>query len=791
MLNNLRRVVLVVLLVVCPSGCGGGGSSSGGGGGTAAGGAPTGFLPAGWQGGDIGAVGHAGSSSYSAGTFTVSGSGQDIWGTSDTFQFTHQPLTGDGTIVARVVSLDNTDAWAKSGVMIRESLNADSSFAMTVVTPSNGSSLQYRTQTGQACNLTSGPPQGAPYWVKLSRSGNTFSGSASMDGSTWTAIGDVTIAMGATVYAGLCVTAHNNSMQARSQIDSVALTLPAGGGGGGPISVTGSWLGQDIGAVGQAGSATYSGGTFTIGASGAGIWGGADAFYSVYQTLNGDGQITARVASLDNTDAWAKSGVMIRQSLNDDAAFAMTVVTPSNGTSLQYRSGAGQPANLQSGPAAAAPYWVRLSRSGSTFSGAVSSDGSTWSSAGTVSITMTGPVYIGMCVTSHNTSAKGFSAIDNVTLGAPSTPPPPPSGSVAISTPISRIVYQRNNSNQAFVPLRGSCSGSVTRVEARVQVRSAGQGSSTDWAVIDGAPSGGLYRGSLTVSGGWYSLEVRAFAGSTQIATASVDRVGVGEVFVAVGHSVAAGGSINIQGSTDERGITIPDNRTNEQHNQYNDTANPAYLPPVVFAQYSDGVVPAPFGGGPYFWAKFAQYVAQNQNVPVVFYNAAFGGTSLEHWSKSALGLPFDHSFVKSSIRMPYINLYNTLKEYIKHTGIRAVLADQGANDWPNPDSNQVFGYYKTWVDQARADLGYGSLAIVVNRHTPSGNAGIRAAQMKMINEVPNCFTGPDYDTLAPGDRTDGIHLSADGCWAAASKWAAALDSAFFSNSQPYLPTFP
>jgi len=62
---------------------------------------------------------------------------------------------------------------------------------------------------------------------------------------------------------------------------------------------------------------------------------------------------------------------------------------------------------------------------------------------------------------------------------------------------------------------------------------------------------------------------------------------------------------------------------------------------------------------------------------------------------------------------------------------------------------------------------------------------------MRMTNEVPGCITGPDYDTLAPVDRTDGNPLSEQGCWAAAQKWADALDGAFFSSSQPYLPSFP
>lgn len=561
----------------------------------------------------------------------------------------------------------------------------------------------------------------------------------------------------------------------------------SGGGGAGPLPA--GWSGGDIGPVGHAGTSSYSGGTFTLSASGQDIWDNADMFHFTWQALNGDATITARVASLDNTDAWAKSGVMIRESLNADSRFAMTIVTPSNGVTLQYRSQTGQGCNLQWGAGLAAPAWVRLSRSGDTFSGAASSDGVTWTPAGSTTITMGATVYIGLCVTAHNNALQAWSQIDSVSITTSAAPPPTPTGSVAISTPVSRIVYQRNNSNQAPVPLRGGCSGNVTRVEARGLAINGG--SSTGWTIVDNAPSGGSWRGSLTLSGGWYGLEVRAFENSAQVATASLDRVGVGEIFIVAGHSVAQGQDIQIEGSTDERGITIPDNRTVDQHNLYNSTADPQYLPPAVFAQYASGVTPAPFGAGTYFWGKFAQYVAQNQNVPVIIYNAAFGGTSLEHWSKSSQGIWFDHSFVNASIRMPYINVYNTLKQYIKLTGMRAILSDQGANDWPNTDLNQVYGYYKTWVDQSRIDLGHGSLAVVVNRHTPNGNAVIRQAQMKMINEAGNCFTGPDYDTLAPEDRHDGIHLSAVGEWKTASMWANALDGAFFANSQPYLPSFP
>jgi hypothetical protein len=96
------------------------------------------------------------------GTFTLRGSGADIWGSADAFHFAYQPLTGDGSIVARVASLTHTHAWAKAGVMIRENLDADARHAMVVVTPSNGVAFQRRTSTGGSSAHTAGAPSPPP-----------------------------------------------------------------------------------------------------------------------------------------------------------------------------------------------------------------------------------------------------------------------------------------------------------------------------------------------------------------------------------------------------------------------------------------------------------------------------------------------------------------------------------------------------------------------------------------------------------------------------------------------------
>ncbi|HUO66483.1 MAG TPA: hypothetical protein VMV37_03055 [Gammaproteobacteria bacterium] len=183
-------------------------------------------MTVGWSNNDIGSVGAAGSSTQTTNsdgtvTFTVKGSGADIWDIADGFQFDYQSLTGDGTITARVVSQTPTDPWAKAGVMIRETLAANSTHALVAITPSNGVAFQRRTTTGGQTSHTYGPVAVAPYWLRLVRKGNTFSAYASADGTAWTLIGQSTITMAANVFVGLAVTAHNAGTLSTATFDHV------------------------------------------------------------------------------------------------------------------------------------------------------------------------------------------------------------------------------------------------------------------------------------------------------------------------------------------------------------------------------------------------------------------------------------------------------------------------------------------------------------------------------------------------------------------------------------------
>jgi phosphatidylserine/phosphatidylglycerophosphate/cardiolipin synthase-like enzyme len=172
--------------------------------------APT-SLPAGWNETDIGAVGVAGGTAYTNGTFNVSGSGADVWGTADAFHFTYQALSGDGQMIARAASVANVNAWSKAGVMIRSSLSASSSYAFMIVSAAKGSVFQYRATSGGTAASVTGSAIAAPYWVKIVRSGSAVTGYQSSDGASWTPIGSASIALGASAFIGLAVTSHDNT----------------------------------------------------------------------------------------------------------------------------------------------------------------------------------------------------------------------------------------------------------------------------------------------------------------------------------------------------------------------------------------------------------------------------------------------------------------------------------------------------------------------------------------------------------------------------------------------------
>jgi beta-glucanase (GH16 family) len=184
------------------------------------------IVPGGWSDADVGSPGSAGFASFdpSSATWTVGGGGSDIWNSADQFNFVHRDLPGDGSLIARVAALANTNAWAKAGVMLRNDETPGSAFADVVITPSNDVSFQWRATAGAAPSSTTVAGVAAPDWVKLARSGNSLSGYYSTDGVNWTQIGvSQSVSMNTDALAGLAVTAHDNAALSAATFSNVAV----------------------------------------------------------------------------------------------------------------------------------------------------------------------------------------------------------------------------------------------------------------------------------------------------------------------------------------------------------------------------------------------------------------------------------------------------------------------------------------------------------------------------------------------------------------------------------------
>ncbi|MGE3403272.1 MAG: phospholipase D-like domain-containing protein [Vicinamibacterales bacterium] len=384
---------------------------------------PGGNLPEGWSTSDIGSVGVAGSATQNSGQFTLQGSGTDIWGTADAFRYAYTPLDGDGSIVALVSSVSNTDAWTKAGVMIRGTLSSGSAHAAMFVSAGKGLAFQRRAADGGVSTHTAGPSSTAPYWVKIERSGSTITASRSTDGTTWHIVGTDTIALPATAYVGLALTSHNNSALATATFAAVSITTVSGGGDPPPPpppppGLPTGWAFTDIGSVGAAGSGSESGGTFTVKGAGADTWGSADAFGFAHTTLTGNGEMVARVATVQNISSWTKVGVMFRDGLTTGAAHGFAIVTPSTvkGTAFQRRVTAGGASTHTAGPAVAPPYWVKLARAGDIFTASVSPDGVTWTVVGSDTIVMGSTINVGLAVSSHVAGTLATATFDSVAI---------------------------------------------------------------------------------------------------------------------------------------------------------------------------------------------------------------------------------------------------------------------------------------------------------------------------------------------------------------------------------------
>lgn len=363
------------------------------------------FPPAPWQVRDIGSPTVAGYSSYADGVYTIRGAGGDIWGDTDEFHYVYQTLSGDGEIVARVTSQSQTDDWAKSGVMIKETAAEGSKYALLAATPANGLSFQYNFN-GEGGGGSYAFPNA---WLKLKRTGNAFTAYKSVNGIDWSLVGQTNIDMATDVTVGLAVCSHKYDTLNASVFDNVSVVSGL------------EWQNADIGEPALSGSHSLVDGIHTVRGSGLDIWDGVDQFHYAYQELVGDGEIVARVTSQSgSTNGWAKAGVMVKQAAMARSPYALLAVTPDNGVNFQHSFTSNAGGGTYNFPNA----WLKLKRLGRVLIGYSSADGVTWAQVGAATVEMTPVVTLGLFVTSHSDSELATATFDQVKVNRSLAPTP-------------------------------------------------------------------------------------------------------------------------------------------------------------------------------------------------------------------------------------------------------------------------------------------------------------------------------------------------------------------------------
>lgn len=371
-----------------------------------------------WRMQNVGGATTTGSQTFGTNnTASLTGSGMGFEEVSDSFRFAWKPLRGNGVLTARVTSFSaNNGGQAFGGIMMRGSLMRESFHASATVR--SGGGLRYHQRPEDAAYTeTDSYTLRAPYWLRVKRIGNEFTAWRSADGVTWTQQGSAASipTMPASALWGIAVTSHTNDSLCPCVFSQVLFEPLAG-----QSAPTGSWTGADLGTPDIAGTHSISGGTFNVSGSGSDIWGSADQGYFLRQSLSGDAQLTMRVNSQDRTDVWAKAGIMVRASTAAGAQNAFLAVTPRNGITWQQRvdSAGVTTGNTANTTAFSAPYWLRLTRSGTSIACHRSIDGVNWSAFGEPMEMTDAPetLHVGLMMASVNNNGNSVANFDQVSL---------------------------------------------------------------------------------------------------------------------------------------------------------------------------------------------------------------------------------------------------------------------------------------------------------------------------------------------------------------------------------------
>ncbi|MCF2503905.1 T9SS type A sorting domain-containing protein [Dyadobacter sp. CY107] len=373
---------------------------------------------------------------------------------------------------------------------------------------------------------------------------------------------------------------------------------------------------------------------------------------------------------------------------------------------------------------------------------------------------------------------------------------------IRITSPTFQAVYQQNITGQREITVSGTFTVPMDKVEVRAVPVVQGQGFETPWKTLQEAPKGGVFKGDITLMGGWYSIEVRGLSDGKVVGRDILSRLGVGEVFIIAGQS-------NAQGLRAYPGPSAQDDRVMYISNYNNDDRDLLTDPiPPAFNKISQDLgIMSPRGQSAWCWGLLGDLLTAKLNVPVLFINTAWEGTSIENWASSAKGIKTQNKYggFVYPPQMPYANLRIAARNYGNQYGVRAVLWMQGETDalynTPTASYREDLQFI---MNKLGSETGDKRITWVIARtsRTSAGsniassiNPAIVAAQNAVLDTQFNpTYPGPETDPLVP-NRGDGTHFvgrdpasTREALTILANAWNESLDANFFSTVTPTNP---
>jgi hypothetical protein len=162
--------------------------------------------------GDVGDPARKGSAEFDAanGQYRITGSGANIWDKQDQFQYVWREITGNFTVVAAMQFLGQGEDHRKAGIMLRQSLDADSPYGDIVIHGNGMPGLQWRSNKGETTNTFDMPFDGpGKYKLMLVRSGVGITVSLAKDGAELKQVARTEVTFRGPILVGLAVCAHN------------------------------------------------------------------------------------------------------------------------------------------------------------------------------------------------------------------------------------------------------------------------------------------------------------------------------------------------------------------------------------------------------------------------------------------------------------------------------------------------------------------------------------------------------------------------------------------------------